>query len=146
MSSSIASLCVSVVWVDREETGAGAGGARGLRWFTSVWFRMHHLLGLHIKPDQLRCEREYSLPCTAQNGMTTPVTLKKHCYAFCSVSGLSLSVLFLWSEKNLFHFIFVGRCDSDHSRRDWRRLYKMFSTHLPWRVQSERQRATTARH
>ncbi len=64
--------------------------------------------------------------------------------------GLPLSVLFILNEKNLlmssYFGVSVGRCDSVHSRRDWGRLYQMFSTHLPRWVQSKRQRATTARH
>lgn len=48
----------------------------------------------------------------------------------------------LWNEFD----VVVGRCDSDHSWRDWRRLHQMFSTYLPRRVQSKRQRASTARH
>ncbi len=147
-------LIVCVVGVDREETGAGAGGAWGL-WITFIGFRMHHFLGLHIQPDQLRCAREYSLPRTAQNGTAT-LWLCINTYVSWSVSanniclGLPLSILFILNENNLFMLSYfdvsVGRCDSDHSRRDWGRLYQMFSTHLPRWVQSKRQRATTARH
>lgn len=101
------------------------------------------------------CERVYATShSTEWYGHT--VTLYKHHYVSWSVSanniclGLPLSILFMLNEKNLFMLSYsdvsVGRCDSDHSRRDWGRLYQMFSTHLPRWVQSKRQRATTARH